>query len=323
MLNVNRLRRHNLDRSLVAQVASAIVILVGIVVLFGWFFDIQFIKQAGFTNLVTMKANTALCFLLAGLSLWLTQKGQTKIFKESDTENFHNTYVADLRFSRVCAIAVTLIGLLTLMQYLFGWNFGIDELLFPDEPNALFTSHPGRMGFNTALNFMLVGRALELLAYPKTYRSYWYAQILTLIAALISLQVLIGYAYKVQLFSRIASQTTAMALTTAVGFIVLCVGILWVRPDKGFMRVVISDTYGGLIARRLLIATISIPLVLGWLILQGQIAGQYGSAFAISLFAIFLITIFAIFVWHSSAVIERLCRQQDEAQKNSELMKKN
>ncbi|MCG6137742.1 MAG: ATP-binding protein [Nostoc sp. LLA-1] len=315
MLNVNRLRRHNLDRSLVAQVASAIVIFVGIIVLSGWFFDIQFIKQAGFTNLVTMKANTALCFLLAGLSLWLAQKGQTKKFKESDTDNFHNTYVADLRFSRVCAIAVTLIGLLTLMQYLFGWNLGIDELLFPDEPNALFTSHPGRMGFNTALNFMLVGRALELLAYPKTYRSYWYAQILTLITALISLQVFIGYVYKVQLFSRIASQSTSMALHTVVGFIVLCVGILWVRPDKGFMRVVISDTYGGLIARRLLIATISIPLVLGWLILQGQISGEYGSAFAISLFAILLITIFAIFVWHSSAVIERLCRQHDEAQK--------
>lgn len=319
MLNVNSLRRQNLHRSLVAQVASAIVILVGIVVLFGWFFDIPFIKHSGFANLVTMKANTALCFLLAGVSLWLLPKQQVKRNKfavdEPDTENFPRYRLAYWRISQALAIAVTLIGLLTLLQYLLGWNFGIDELLFADEPNALWTSHPGRMGFNTALNFMLVGRSLDLLAHPKSYRSYWYAQILALINALISLQVLIGYAYNVQLFSRLASQSTSMALHTAVGFIVLCVGILWVRPDKGLMQIVVSDTYGGIIARRLLIATIVIPLALGWLILQGQIAGEYGSAFAISLFAIVLITVFAIFVWQNAAVIERLCHQQEEAQK--------
>ncbi|MDP5337496.1 MAG: PAS domain S-box protein, partial [Nodularia sp. (in: cyanobacteria)] len=135
------------------------------------------------------------------------------------------------------------------------------------------------------------------------------------ITALISLQVLIGYAYKVQIFSRIASHTTSMALHTAITFIVLSVGILWARPDQGLMQVVISDTYGGLIARRLLLAAIAIPLILGWFILQGQLAGQYGSAFALSLFAMILIIIFAIFIWQSSAVISRLCRQHDEAQK--------
>ncbi|MEA5514378.1 ATP-binding protein, partial [Nodularia sp. UHCC 0506] len=146
-------------------------------------------------------------------------------------------------------------------------------------------------------------------------RTYWYVQIIALIIALISLQVLISYAYKVQIFSLIASYTTLMALHTGLTFIVLCLGILWTRPDKGLMQVVMSDTYGGLIARRLLLAAIAIPLVLGWLILQGQLAGKYGSAFALSLFAIILIVIFTIFIWQSSAVITRLCRQHDEAQK--------
>ncbi|YAF95790.1 MAG: ATP-binding protein [Nodularia sp. CChRGM 3473] len=312
MLNVNRLRLQNLQRLRVAQVASAIAILVGVLVLFGWYFDSKFLKQFGYASPVTIKPNEALCFLLAGISLWLSQIGQSKTKTDQRPTPRHR--FAYLRLSRICAVAVTLIGLLTFSQYLFNWNLQIDEFLFQDSANALFTSHPGRMGFNTALNFMLVGRTLELLAYPKTRRSYWYAQILALIAALISLQVLIGYAYKVQLFSRVASYTTLMALPTGLTFTVVCVGILWARPDQGFMQVVISDTYGGLIARRLLLAAIAIPLVLGWMILQGQIAGQYGSAFAISLFAIILITIFAIFIWHSSAVIERLCRQHDDAQ---------
>ncbi len=306
MLEINRLQLQGLHRLRVAKVASTIVVLVGILVLFGWFFDLQLIKRFGDTSLVAMKPNAALCFLLSGASLWMLLRGHS---------NKSRSTIAYLRCSRICAAAVALIGLLTISQYWFGWNLGIDELLFQDKPDALFTSHPGRMGFNTALNFILVGISLEILAHPKNRRSYWYVQVFALITALISLQVLIGYAYKVQIFSRIASYTTSMALHTGITFTVLSVGILWARPDQGLMQVVISDTYGGLIARRLLLVAIAIPLILGWLILQGQLAGQYGSAFALSLFAIILIIIFTIFIWQSSAVISRLCRQHDEAQK--------
>ena len=306
MFNINRLQLQDLQRLKVVQVASAIAVLVGILVLFGWLFGIELIKRCGDTSLVTMKPNAALGFLLSGASLWLLQMGQG---------NRESYSIAYLRWARICAAVVTLIGLLTISQYLFNWNLGIDELLFQDNPNALFTSHPGRMGFNSALNFILVGICLEILARPKNRRSYWYVQICALIAGLIALQVLIGYAYKVEFFARIASFTTSMALHTGLTFIVLCLGILWTRPDRGLMQVVMSDTYGGLIARRLLLPAIAIPLILGWLILQGQLAGKYGSAFALSLFAIILIIIFTIFIWQSSAVISRLCRQHDEAQK--------
>ncbi|WP_414550871.1 ATP-binding protein [Anabaena sp. CCY 0017] len=306
MFNINRLQLQDLHRLRVVQVASAIPVLVGVLVLFGWLFEIEFLKRFGDINVVTMKPNAAVGFLLSGASLWMLQ------MREGKRDSYSIAY---LRWSRICAAVVTLIGLLTISQYLFNWNLGIDELLFQDQPNALFTSHPGRMGFNTALNFILVGIALEILARPKNRRNSWYIQICALIGILMSLQVLIGYAYKVQIFSRIASFTTSMALHTALTFIVLCVGLLWTRPNQGLMQVVMSDTYGGLIARRLLLVAIAIPLILGWLILQGQLAGQYGSAFALSLFAIILIIIFTTFIWQSSAVISRLCRQHDEAQK--------
>ncbi|GAX35199.1 ATP-binding protein [Nodularia sp. NIES-3585] len=306
MFKVKRLQLQGLHKLQVATVTSLIAVLVGVLVLLGWFFDLEFLKRFGDTSLVTMKPNAAVGFLLSGASLWMLQMGESK--RDSSS-------IAYLRWSRICAATVTLIGLLTISQYLFGWNLGIDELIFPDQPNAIFTSHPGRMGLNSALNFILVGIALEILAHSKNRRSYWYVQIFALISAVISLQVLISYAYKVQLFSRIASYTTSMALHTAITFIILAVGILWTRPDQGLMQVVMSNTYGGLIARRFLLVAMAIPLILGWLILQGQLAGQYGSAFAISLFAMILIVIFAIFIWQSSSVISRLCRQQDETQK--------
>ena len=72
------------------------------------------------------------------------------------------------------------------------------------------------MGINTALSFTLIGVALYLIIQPKRQRSYWVAQIFTIIAALISLQSLIGYAYKEELLYGIALHTTSMALHTAL-----------------------------------------------------------------------------------------------------------
>ncbi|MEA5581582.1 ATP-binding protein [Nodularia harveyana UHCC-0300] len=306
MLNVKPLQMQDLDGLRVPQITSAIAFLVGVLVLFGWFFDLEFIKSFGNADLVTMKPNEALCFLLSGVSLWMLQKGKGKSTKDK---------IFYRRSSRICAGIVTLIGVVTLSQYLFGWNFRIDELLFADQPNALFTSHPGRMGFHSALNFVLVGISLLIFTRPKKRRSYWYAQIFALIAAVIALQVVIGYAYQVQVFSPMASYTTSMALHTGLTFIVVSVGILWIRPERGLMEVVISDSYNGLMTRRLLLAAITIPFVLGWLILQGELAGKYDPAFAMSLFAMILIVIFAIFIWQSSSVILRLYLQHDQAQK--------
>jgi len=330
MLNANRLRLQDLHQiplhSLVAQTASAIAILIGSLVLVGWYLDIEVLKSGFLGSPATMKVNTALCFVLSGVSLWLclrseererggNRDGRNNKRRERRIQNYFPTprlpHFASVSISTICAIAVTIIAALTLSQYLFGWNLGIDELLFRDSPTSVATSHPGRMGLNTALNFMLISVALNLLIHQKNHRSYWYAQILALIAILISFQVLMGYAYKVKIFYGVASYTTSMALHTSLLFIVLGISVLWARAEHGFMRVVISDSYGGLLARRLLVAAIAIPFLLGWLIIEGQRAGKYDPAFAVSVFAIILIVIFAVLVWQSAAVIERLSSQRD------------
>ncbi|BAY24554.1 two-component hybrid sensor and regulator [Calothrix sp. NIES-2100] len=312
MLNRNRWYLQVLDqvpsKPLIVQISSAIAIFIGGFVLIGWGFDIEFLKCFCSSGLVTMKANTALGFILSGVSLWLVQNLKTEK-GTSLQNNAHHLWV-----SRLCAVAVLMLGLLTVVQYIFGKNFGIDELLFPDSPNAIFTSRPGRMGLNTALDFMLVGRSLELAVHQKTDRSYWYSQILALIAALISLQALIGYTYQVQSLYGLQPYTTSMALHTAITFIMLCIGIMWTNPNQGLMRIITSNTDSGLLSRRLLFAAIAVPLLVGWLIVLGQKIGQYDTAFAISLFAIIIMVIFAIIIWQSAAVVERLSKQRDRVQ---------
>ncbi|MEH2384013.1 MAG: PAS domain S-box protein [Nostoc sp.] len=330
MLNINRLRLQDRFKiptnSLVAKVASAIAVFVGSFVLIGWYLGIEVLKRGFPGSPATMKVNTALCFVLCGVSLWLFLKagGDNSKFKivrlsvrvasRREVEVQNSKLFPTLLISQVCAIAVTTVAAFTLCEYQFGWNFGIDELLFPDFPTSIATSHPGRMGVNTALNFILVSVALQILIHPKTHRSYWYAQIIALIATLISFQALMGYAYKVKVLYGLAPYTTSMALHTSVLFLLLSMGILWARAEQGLMRVVTSDTYGGLLARRLLIAAIAVPFGLGWVIVEGQRAGQYDPAFAVSVFAIVLIVIFTILIWQSARVIQRLSDQRDCAQ---------
>ncbi|MBF2006888.1 MAG: PAS domain S-box protein [Chlorogloeopsis fritschii C42_A2020_084] len=315
MMYVNRLRQQSLNQIfshplLIGKFGSGFAILVGCLVMFGWWFNLEVLKNCFNLSKVTMKGNTALCFILLGISLWLSIKSRedsnTGIISKQVRKYSHSVLLA-----RACAFTVFLIGTLTLIQYLFGWNFGIDQLLFLEEPNPRLTSQPGRMGLNTAVNFILLGKALELLGKPKTDRSIWYAQIFTLGAAVISLLALIGYAYQVQVLYGILPHVTSMALHTALTFTVLCVGILWAQPEQGLMQIVTSQTYGGLLARRLLLATFAVPLTTGWLILQGQRSKHYDTAFALALFAIILIVIFAILIWETASCVQRLANQRD------------
>ncbi|MCM0591170.1 MAG: ATP-binding protein [Gloeotrichia echinulata CP02] len=327
MLN-DRWRIQNIHRArvdlLLIQMASAmpraggaIAILVGCLVLLGWSFDIDFLKSGCYTSQVTMKANAALCFVLSGVSLWLLQIVGDKRFGGRWKQNKQLSPPGSriyMGLARACAVAVLLIGSLTVSEYVFRWDLGIDHLLFRDSSVIEITSHPGRMGLNSSVDFMLLGIVLLLLSQKHHRRRYWYAQMITLIVGLIAFTALIGIAYKVEIIYGVLPPTTTMALHSALTFLILCIGIWWLHPNEGLMRVVMSDSYGGLFARRLLLAAIAVPFFLGWIIVQGKHSKQYDGAFAVSLFAIVQIVIFAFLVWHTAAIVERLSRQRDRAQ---------
>jgi len=195
-------------------------------------------------GLVTMKANAAFCFLLAGLALHLLQSGATKTRQ---------------LIARVLATVVLMVALVTLGEYLTGRSLGIDELLIRDEPRALVTVPPGRMALNTALCFIFVG--LALLATQSGSRSHRVPRWLAAPTLLVSALALIGYAYG-------ASSLYAMASYS---------------PTGGFMEVLTSDTAGGITARRLLPMTTIIIFALGWIRLAGQQAGLYDTSLGLAL----------------------------------------
>jgi PAS domain S-box-containing protein len=289
----------------VARISSGIAILVGCLVLVGWTLNITVLKS-GLPGSATMKANTALGFILTGVSLGLQSRTRSRAFTT--------------RLASGCAIAVSTIGLLTLCQYLFGWNLGIDQFLFQDTPISPATLYPGRMGNNTALNFVLIGFALWLTGRKIRY-STAIAQTATICVIAIALLALVGYAYQVEVFYRFIFYSSSMAIHTALSFLVVASGTLALRPERGLLKTLTQPLIGSLTAQRLILIAIAVPLILGWVVLQGLRNNLYNGAFSVALLVIGLIAILVAVIWknaHNLNQTERDRKRSDDRLRSSE-----
>jgi signal transduction histidine kinase len=250
---------------LVPEVAAALGVAVSCLVLTGWALDIATLKNV-LPGQPQMVPNTALGFILAGAALWLLRSEPAS--------------ARPRRAARACAGVVALMSLLTLGEYLSGFDLRIDRLLFEGSLRGGAT-FPGRPSPHTSLGFLLVGFALLSLS-ARDRRARHLAQSLAVAALLVALLALVGHFYEVSFLYGITAYT-GMALHTALTFVLLGLGILFARTDGGPMAVVMGDTAGGHMARHLLPAAVIIPVVLGGLIVRGAHAGLYDTAFAMSL----------------------------------------
>lgn len=184
---------------------------LGSVVIGGWLLDIDSLKSVG-PGLPTMKVNTAVCLLFGGLSLTLMQ-ATTETRWQPWRRRFH-------LFSRLTAGIIFFLGATTLLQYLLGWNLGIDQWLWAQPEPAGSTAAPGRMSPNTALTFTLLGGAL-LIVFNTTLNLI--AQGLTLLAGAIAFMALLGYLFGAVIFYQLGT-ASGMAVHTALGCLALGFG---------------------------------------------------------------------------------------------------
>ena len=189
-----------------ATIAGIITIIAGLLVLIGWYFDIGILKTL-LPGAVPMRANAAALFLLAGLALILLQR---------------STPLANI-LVRCCALVITLVGLLTLSQFLFGWNLGIDEVLYRVKEGSVTMQHLERMAPGSAFNFALLGVAFWLLTLRRL--RLFLLQFLIVITISVGLFGFIGYVTGlVELAGPVGY--TRMAVHASGTFIVLCIGML-------------------------------------------------------------------------------------------------
>ncbi|MDZ8189492.1 MAG: EAL domain-containing protein [Nostoc sp. ChiSLP02] len=279
-----------------SQKAGIAVAFVGCAVIVGWIEDITVFKSI-LPGWVAMKANTAICLILAGTSLWLWHwQGMIGVKRHA---------------AQACAFFVLLIGLLTLIQYTFNIDLGIDQIFFQAKVDPVGDAAPGRMAVHTAFVFVLFGLSLLLLnlAAPQ----YLLAQLCAIFAFFIAGMGLLGYVYGNALLYRFGS-LTSIALHTAVSLLLLANGILFASPNRGLMAVITSQNAGGIAARFLLPAAIVFPPVMCWLILSGYRMQIYTAEFGLSALSILNVIVFAILIWCNARSLNASDRQRRQAQ---------
>jgi len=261
------------------RIAGGATIVVGAVVLIGWMLDVPVLKSLH-PDLVSMKANAALAFVLAGVSLLLHSVSRERRAQFA---------------ARFLGCLVFLIGLLNVLQYAFTWDLGIDQFMFSEPHGTIGTYSSGRMALDTAISFCLLGVALVIMKAGNRWRNKL-AQIIALIFGLDGLLVLLAYFYGLSDFTGIAIYTR-MALHTTVSFILLSLGVLCVQPEVGVMAVITGRGSGGYVARRLMVAAIGLPVLLGWLVAEGEIRRWYGDQFGEVIAATASVAIFVLLIW--------------------------
>jgi PAS domain S-box-containing protein len=152
--------------------------LLGLVSLSGWAFHLPALVSI-LPGSVQMKANTAFSVILCGVAeLILIERASARLN----------------RIAQALALLAALIGLATLAEYFFGWQLGIDQLLFQDTGGAYSVFH-GRMSPFSAAAFVALGIALFTKPYESLSRlSQWSAALVILIGS----TSLIGYLWNAQ-----------------------------------------------------------------------------------------------------------------------------
>lgn len=267
-----------------ARIFAVAVSALGLLVLVAWILNIASIKSV-MAGWETMKANTALGFLLAGASLFF-------VCRRRDALVWRNAHVG-------LAAVVALLGLLTLGEYIFAADFGIDQLLFTADPVPMSQAPPGRMAVATAAGFALTGVALAML---DCRRGSVVSTVAALAGILIGMLAIFGYAYDIAALYGIVAYSS-VALHTALGFVLVNFGILLARPGRALMAVVTNNTAGGMMARRLLPLALIAPFLIGWLSFEGEEMGLISSGFGVALGTLTYVTLFTAFIWRTGAVL--------------------
>ncbi len=276
-----------------AAIAGYASIAGGLLVLVGWAFGIEALKSV-LPNAMQMKPNSAVSLILLGIAVAVSA-----VVKPPYVPSRVRVTVA-----RVTAGVALLICLLTVLEYITGISVGIDHLMFRDAVLARGGPFPGRISPATATSLVLVAIAVLLLD-ARNLKLRQLSQWSALLAAAISFVAVLGYLYGAEQLYQVRPYAS-VAIHTALLVVALGLAIMFARPDRVIARELFSHHHGGLMARRVLPLAILLPMIVGWLRLQGQNAGWYETEAGLALFAAANVVIFSIVIWLAARTLNRV-----------------
>lgn len=260
----------------VALVAATYALVGGALTLLGWITGTYRLTD-WFSTGISMKANPAVATIATAAALIFCLRAAPRCRLAA----------------RALGVLVALIGSLTLLQHLTGLNLGIDTWLSDEPPGMRATSAPGRMGPPASLSFTLIGSALVLTTFGDRARRA--AIVLAGLVAFVVGVSLTGYLFGADVLYDLP-RLTGISVQMASILLALVIGLYAVVPQHGLVSVLQRDDAGGLLARRLLIPVLLIPVVFGWLEIVGERLELYDPAFGTAIFALMMVVTMAALV---------------------------
>jgi hypothetical protein len=265
---------------------------IGAAGLLGWLLNNEYLKRI-YPTLVTIKANTAVCLMLSAISLFLALDQNAPTTKRV--------------ISRLLAAIVALVGLVTLSEHVFGWNTGLDQVLFHESQAEAGLSFPGRMGVAASLNFSFIGIALSLLD-GRAKRWFRVANAAVLFVIAITLLVFLYYFYGVEQQEGFAVYFT-IAIHSVIAFLALAAAILLARPERGIVTALLGNSPGSVVARRMW-PMLLIVILLGWLRTIMRNAGWYSQGFTSAVFVLTMLTLLSRLIWWTAVSLNSTDRER-------------
>lgn len=277
-LDVDTVRR---IRGLAGGIAVS-VMLAAVLVLAGYAFGFPVLTVLKF-GLQAMSVMTAACLVLLALAL------AAELMRRP-------------RLSWVLCGVVTAVGAAMLCSHAF---HGADVISQP-LAHSVFgypASEAGRTSLATAVILVLIAMGLLLNSGPRG-RAVTVANVTAALGLFLSGVAVVCYAYDVRDLYAL-KPFDSIAVHTAVSLFLLCLGVLMVHPERGWVAIVASGFAGGGATRRQLAFTLLIPL-LGGLLLRASAAQNLGPGSAVALLVVLTSSSLALLILRDGHTLNSL-----------------
>lgn len=219
------------------------------------------------------------------------------------------------------SIVILMISTATIIEFLFGVDFGIDQLFKKEISLNPKEQYPGRMVFITAFNFFLIGIAFLL----KKRKAILINQVISWLVFFIGLFSFYNVLYDANMQYPIATHTT-MGVHASILFMLLSLGLVLIKSDGCIIELIMSNYIGSYYFRRTLPFILFVPMILAILELKmerlGLIEGNLGDSIIAAGTFLILGFITSITVLRMTREEKKLAIAQTEILKNEKIFNK-
>lgn len=290
---------YTVHKSKAVTIVSIVCIVFGATVCLAWLFNLKGLESF-FPDYVYMKFNTALCLILFGAACILIQAENLK-------------YKKIIFYS--LALMLFLIAAITLSEYIFHYNAGIDQLLIHDRLAGKFkTLFPGRM--YPVIAFALLLYSLALFGFGNKNLivinlSQYAFHIVTIIGAI----AIVSYVYNVSFLNNLKSEGP-MTLIGAFLLFSTSIVVTLLHPKAGITGLFNGNLIGNLMASRLFILIVVLIVFFGFIKSQDLGFKLFSFDTSFSLLTICLLLLCLAFIWHTAEWLNKIDRNRVESEQS-------